>query len=274
MLMLSVMAERTRGKEGQRRGIVVLWVGHGANDADQTDSLSNARQLFFLFDVFPIRFRGVHGCHDDGRLTQLWNRMVAVIEPQQAVRFQSHFGSLSACLQSLRRYGIPQEILPLDAQGNLDVSDFREILTRYESQMDDGGDNHQGVEFPARTVPIRCPTENDILLGKGKRSDKFRGNHLFRKAIAENYDAYNSSSDRRGKLATLQLIYFRLLQSGCRFLAPFQRDGSGGDPHEWMMLAEEDALAKISMGIRNFRRRGSSSGRPCQLTVGLDRDQK
>ena len=272
--MLSVMAARTRGKEGQRRGLVVLWVGHGANDADQTDSLSNARQFFFLFPVFPIRFRGVHGCHDDERLTQLWNRMVVVIEPQQAVRFQSHFGSLAACLQSLRRYGIPQEILPLDAQGNLEVSDFRESVARYESQMDDGGDNNQGVEFPARTVPIRFPTENDILLGKGKRSDKFRGNHLFRKAIAENYDAYNSHSDRRGKLATLQLIYFRLLQSGCRFLAPVQRDGSGGDPREWMVLPEEDALAKISMGIRNFRRKGSSSGRLCQLTEGLHRDGK
>jgi hypothetical protein len=47
MLMLSVMAARTRGKEGQRRGLVVLWVGHGANNTDKTDSLSNARKFFF-----------------------------------------------------------------------------------------------------------------------------------------------------------------------------------------------------------------------------------
>ena len=187
--------------------------------------------------------------------------MVAVIEPQQAVRFQSHYGSLSACLQSLRRFGIPQEILPLDAQGNLDVSDFRESLLRYGAQLDDGRNDRKGMEFPVRTVAIRFPIDNDILLGKGKRSDKFRGNHLFRKAIAENYDAYNASSDRRGKVATLQLIYFRLLQSGCRFLAPLPREDGRESRDEWMVIPEEDALAKISMGIRNFRRKGSSSGR-------------
>ena len=186
--------------------------------------------------------------------------MVAVIEPQQAVRFQSHFGSLSACLQSLRRFGIPQEILPLDAQGNLDVSDFRESLLRYGAQLDDGRNDRKGMEFPVRTVAIRFPIDNDILLGKGKRSDKFRGNHLFRKAIAENCDAYNSSSDRLVKLATVQLIYFRLLQSGCRFLAPVQRDGIS-DPDEWVVIPEEDAFEKIAMGIRNYRRKGSSSGR-------------
>jgi len=261
--MLGVIAAQSLGKEGQRRGLVAVWVGHGANmNQDPTSSAShdNGFQYMSLLSVLPIQVRVVHVCHDDERFTQLWNQVVAVIEPQQAVRFQSHFGSLSACLQSLRRFGIPQEILPLDAQGNLDVSDFRESLIRYGIQMGDGRKDRKGSEFPVRTLPIQFPLDNDILLGKGKRSDKFRGNRLFRKAIAENSDAYNSSSDRLVKLATVQLIYFRLLQSGCRFLAPVQRDGIA-DPCEWMVIPEEDAFEKIAMGIRNFRRKGSSSGR-------------
>jgi len=143
------------------------------------------------------------------------------------------------------------------------------MIRQYLSLFDDGGDNRQHLVSLMSKV---LPTGSDILLGKGKRSDKFRGNQLFRKAIAENYDAYNASSDRRGKLATLQLIYFHLLQSGCRFLAPVQRVRNE-DPNEWMVIPEEDALEKISMGIRNFRRKGSSSGRK-EPSEGLCREGK
>ena len=270
MLLLSVMAVRSRGKDGLGRGLLVLWVGHGVNLTHPSDSGAryNARSYFSLFPVFPIRVVGIHACHDDELMTRVLTSAMSVANPEHVVRFQSHLGSLGACLQSLRRYGLPKEILPLDEQGNLDVSDFREIVLHYQSELDHGGDNHQHVVSLSKVLP----TGNDILLGKGKRSDKFRGNHLFRKAIAENYDAYNASSDRRGKLATLQLIYFHLLQSGCRFLAPVQRVRNE-DPNEWMVIPEEEALAKISMGIRNFRRKSSSSGRK-EPSDGLCREGK
>jgi hypothetical protein len=257
--MLSVMAVRSRGKDGLGRGLLVLWIGHGVNltHPSDTKARNNARLYFSLFPVLPIRVVGIHACYDDELMTSVLTSAMTVANPEHVVRFQSHLGSLAACLQSLRRYGLPKEILPLDEQGNLEVSDFREMVQSYQSELDDGGDNHQEAASPNRNV---FPTVNDILLGKGKRSDKFPGNYLFRKAIAENYDGYNASSDRGGKLATLQLIYFQLLQSGCRFLAPVQKDGNG-NTNEWMVIPEEDALAKISMGIRNFRRKGSSSGR-------------
>jgi hypothetical protein len=262
--MLSVMAAQSLGKEGQRRGVVVLWIGHGAVVTRPfTNGLwrNNGLQFLSLFSTFPIQVRVVHVCHDYRSMTEVWNRMMAVADPQQAVRFQSHFGSLSSCFQSLRRYGIPTEILPLDEQGNLEGSIFRESLLRFQSELDHGGDDIPSATSPARDVSVLCPTHSDILLGKGKRSEKFRGNQLFRKAIAENYDAYNSSSDRRGKLAILHLVYFHLLQSGCRFLIPVRVGGGSGEPTEWLEISEEQALEKISMGIRNYRRKGSMVGR-------------
>ena len=273
--MLSKMAAHSLGKDGQRRGAIVVWIGHGAVVTRPFyDGLwgNNGIKYLSLFSAFPIQVRAVHVCHDNRLMTKIWNRMMAVAAPHQAVRFQSHFGTLSSCFQSLRRYGIPKEILPLDEQGNLEGSDFRERVLLYQSELDNGGDDYEVIESPARDASVLRPTCSDILLGKGKRSDKFRGNHLFRKAIAENYDAYNASSDRRGKLATLQLIYFHLLQSGCRFLAPVQRVRNE-DPNEWMVIPEEEALAKISMGIRNFRRKSSSSGRK-EPSEGLCREGK
>ena len=261
--MLGVMAAQSLGKEGQRRGVIILFFGHGAVVTRPFANglwRNNGLQYLSLFSTFPIQVRVVHVCHDNLLMRKIWDRMMADADPQQAVRFQSHFGSLSSCLQSLRRYGIPTEILPLDEQGNLEGSVFRETLLRFQSELDHGKDNLPDAESPARHTSVLCPTHSDILLGKGKRSEKFRGNQLFRKAIAENYDAYNSSPDRRGKLAILHLVYFHLLQSGCRFLIPV-RCGGSGDPTEWMEISEEQALEKISMGIRNYRRKGSMVGR-------------
>jgi len=259
MLLLSMIAARSRNQDGQGRGLLVVWIGHGANITYPSDSGAryNGQSYFSLLPLFPIRVVGIHACHDDELMTEVISSLMQVANPEHVVRFQSHLGSLGACLQSLRRYGLPKEILPLDEQGNLDVSDFREIVRHYESELCEGGDDHQHVLSPTSKV---LPTENDILLGKGKRSDKFRGNQLFRKAIAESYDTYHASSDRRAKVATLHLIFFHLLQSGCRFLAPVQRVGNE-DPNEWMVIPEEEALAKISMGLRNFRRKSSSLGR-------------
>ena len=265
MLMLGVMAARSCSSVAQRRGLIVLWMAHGATISHHpTSSASHTNVLKYssLFSVLPVQVRAFHGCHDDERFTQLWNGMVAVIKPNQAVRFQSHFGSLPACLQGLRRYGIPKEILPLDEQGNLDVSNFREIVRRHETEMESGvgGGNHPLVDSFARYTTIRVPADYDILLGKGKRSNKFLGNQLFRSAIAENFDAYNASINRREKLSILHLVYFHLLQSGCRFLVPAQNDGIG-DPTEWMEISEEQSLERIAMRMRNSRRKSGTSGR-------------
>jgi hypothetical protein len=262
-----VMAVHSLGKEGQRRGLIFLWIGHGANHNHQASSSvceGNGFQYMSLVPLFPIKVRAVHACHDDERFTQLWNRMVVVASAHQAVRFQSHFGTLSACLQSLRGYGIPKEILPLDEQGNLEVTYFCESLLGDDIEMNgDRAGNPSVAESPARRNPSICvPEECDILLGRGNRGHKFRGNQLFWKAIAENYDAYNSSSiSRREKQSILHLVYFYLLQCGCRFLVPAPSGSSNGDPTEWIGITEEQAMERIATRMKNSRRKGGTARR-------------
>ena len=264
LLMLGVMAARRLSSLAHRRGLVVVWFGHGANmrlSPDSNVTQDYGFQYHSLFGVLPIKVRVVQACHDDERFVQLWNRMVAHMPPQLSLRFQSHLGSLPACLQSLRQYGIPQEILPLDEHGNLDATHFRESLPCNENRIDGcEGEDHSLAELLVKTSTIRTLTENDIFLGKGKRSHRFRGNQLFRNAIAENYDAYNACSNRREKLTILHLVYFHLLQSGCRFLQPVQGGGIV-EPNEWMEIPEEQALQKIAMRMRNSRRKDGTTGR-------------
>ena len=264
LLMLGVMAARRLSSLAHRRGLIVVWFGHGANmrlSPDSNATRDYGFQYMSVFSVLPIQFRVVHGCHDDERFVQLWNRMVALIPPQKSLRFQSHLGSLPACLQSLRQYGIPHEILPLDEHGNLDATHFRESLPCNETEIDSGGgEDHSLAELLVKTPTIDLLTENDIFLGKGKRSHRFRGNQLFRNAIAENYDAYNECINRREKLSILHLVYFHLLQSGCRFLQPVQGDGIV-EPNEWMEIPEDQALQKIAMRMRNSRRKDGTTGR-------------
>jgi len=76
------------------------------------------------------------------------------------------------------------------------------------------------------------------------------------------YDAYNSSINHREEVSILHPVYFHLLQYGCRFLIPVQSDGIG-DPTEWlgvMEISEEQALEKIAMRMRNFRRERGTAG--------------
>ena len=263
-MMLGVMAARRLSSSAQRRGLIVLWFGHGAKMRHSPNSnvtQDYGFQYLSVFSVFPIQVRVVQACHDDERFIQLWNRMVAVIQPQLAVRFQSHLGSLPACLKSLRQYGIPQEILPLDEQGSLTVSHFHESLGRDENERERGrGINDPGAASLVRNLTIRIPADNDILLGKGKRSHRLRGNQIFRMAIEENYDAYNAAINRREKLAILHLVYFHLLQMGCRFLLPLQSNETE-DPTEWLEISEEEALEKIAMRMRNSRRKSGTAGR-------------
>jgi len=263
--MLSMMVVQTQGKEAQRKGLVILWIGHGTNptteqpppDSHPTRHPSyNGRMLFSVFEKFPIQVRSVHACHDDKRYATTFNGIMNAAAPELALRFQSHFGPLPACFQSLRRYGIPKEIIPLDEQGILDNTDFRDILAWYQIQQDGTSDDHQQSFISQTCIPH--PVESDILLGKGKRGEKFRGNQLLRKAIAENYDAYDAGH-RRTKLAILHLIYFHLLQLGCRFLQPAKLERSG-DPVQWVELTEDEAIGKISMWIRNHRRKGVIPG--------------
>jgi len=262
LLMLSMMVVQTQGKEAQRKGLVILWIGHGASppmEQPSPDSYPsrhpshNGRMFFSMFEKFPIQVRSLHACHDDKRLATTFDRIMNAAVPQLAVRFQSHFGPLPACFQSLRRYGIPKDILPLDEQGNLDNSDFRNTIAWYQTQQDVISDDHQKRPRSDQAY-IPHPVESDILLGKGKRGERFRGNQLLRKVIAENYDAYDSGH-RRTKLAILHLIYFHLLQLGCRFLEPAKLESSG-DSVQWVELTQDEAIGKISMGIRNYRRKG------------------
>jgi len=256
--MLSMMVVQTHGKEAQRKGLVIVWIGHGAHPPTEQSHPTrhpshNGRLFFSVFKKFPIQVRSIQACHDDKRLATIFNGIMNAAVPELALRFQSHFGPLEACFQSQRRYGIPKEILPIDEQGNLDNSDYRDILARYLTQPN-GTTNDNQKSSAVSQAYIPHPVDSDILLGRGKRGNKFRGNQLLRKAIAENYDAYDAGK-RRAKLAILHLIYFHLLQLGCRFLQPAEL-GSSGEPIQWKEVTEDEAIERISMGIRNYRRKG------------------
>lgn len=100
---------------------------------------------------------------------------------------------------------------------------------------------------------IDSPSENDIFLGKGKRSKRLRGNSLFRQAVEQHAQAY-SAGDRREKIKVLHGIYTQLKDAGCRFLKE-QTSTNRSTKVVWMEVSEEEALEKIAMGIQNYQRK-------------------
>jgi len=62
MLVLSVMAARSRGKDGLGRGLLVLWFGHGVNLTHPSDSAARYSQRSII--LFVVSSVSDSGCRD------------------------------------------------------------------------------------------------------------------------------------------------------------------------------------------------------------------
>lgn len=114
-----------------------------------------------------------------------------------------------------------------------------EVLRQNETvaSMDGGNGSTQdaGSQHPVRLLK---PTENDVLLGRGRGVQHHEGNVRFRK-ILEGYRLDYDRAPRKSKRQYSAAVTHFLLGSGTRFL---QRTENG----DWEASSFEEALRKVS----------------------------
>jgi hypothetical protein len=202
----------------------------------------------------------IHAATDDIRMKTFFDEVAMAAKANYLVRFQTHLGSALECQSNLNTFGIPAKILPLTSDGQVHCHDhvsFLSQLRQAESEQDllvaqpmnrHPMDDVLEREKEELTMPSEeiSPGLKDIILGRGKRGSKYRGNNRLRDVIEEHFESYEEGSSL-SRRAIARSIYMSFLQNGSRFLI-FSEKVKG-----WSELDEDAAITKISHGFRNHR---------------------
>jgi hypothetical protein len=246
------------GEGAQRRGVVIVWWGvqppahtelHGRGPSYFNQILPNA----------TCCVSAIHAVTDDIRLKAAFDEVGRVALANYLIRFQTHFGSPLECQSNLNTFGIPSKILPLYTNGKVHCHDHTSFL----SQLRQAESQHAVSALPINPPPLErvlitkdkpisvreleiTPGPNDIILGRGKRGSKYRGNSKLRDIVQEKYEDYDQGTSASRRVLA-RSIYFSLIQSGSRFLHFVEYANA------WSDLDEDAAIAKILHCFRNHR---------------------
>lgn len=165
--------------------------------------------------------------------------------------FQIFSGTPQEVIYELMTFGVPREILPIDADGNMSPSLFHvwlDMRAEREQAIRDGyslsGNNHK-VEMEGVLVPGPI----DVLMGRGKAIESSPGNNHLRFLISSHYSKYDDAARCEKNVVCLWILGM-IQEKGGKFL---KKNGHQG----WVEVPEAKAIDKISHDFRNYRVRGA-----------------
>jgi len=102
----------------------IAWgVGLGPDSMDYIGKNSNAKKMVEAGKYAPMRGVAKHFCYDDESLHPMFQKYATPMSTFSAVRFRSHFGSLSEVVFNLSTFGISIDSVPISTDGVVQ-SDF------------------------------------------------------------------------------------------------------------------------------------------------------
>jgi hypothetical protein len=156
-------------------------------------------------------------------------------------------GSDVECKYELNSFGIPKGIIPVDDEGTLQLSDFREYLKNRRAQEGE----QTSLSANAGNETIAYPAKNDILLGRGRPYHVYGGNVRFASIIDMNQSKYEFA--RKGEKWVISSEIVKTLKaSGARFLK------RAADGEAWVEVCSDVAREKVSQTFRTKARRNSA----------------
>lgn len=127
---------------------------------------------------------------------------------------------------ALMSYGIPADFLPLDAEGYLVDDDFKREVEQRRAE-------EEVVKHRlAASSIIQCPTQFDVLLGRGRPYQDFPGNIRLHQMIDLRRRSYETLS-KSGKTAIVVDIVHAIHKMGGRFLKRTSDGGSSTNDGNW-----------------------------------------
>ncbi|CAJ1946595.1 unnamed protein product [Cylindrotheca closterium] len=244
------------------------------------------RTLSNVTSSFPFRYSAMHFCllAQEGKFSpsnSFLGSIVKTLPVYSKVRSRIHVGSIMELQYALRSHGIPTDIFPVDPDGSIrdDVvltwfykqyqravliegtscstghapkliltqEDKTPFIPSTREPIDHIG--HAAVGnwcVPFAVQPSDKPTENDILLGRGRITQLWPGNIKFREFLEKHSVEYDMLPRTARKKRTVELTQ-ELGAKGIRFFEPT-------GPGKWVEIDSSEARKKVSQLFRTFRK--------------------
>lgn len=201
-----------------------------------------------VFSALSLKKAACHHCVPDSSSPQFQvfiGNLLEGVDNDRRARTRVHSGSFSDWMLSLRSYGIPSHIAPINDEGRIRVKNHLEFLQGRKTQ-----------ELLARgrapQSSIILPLNSDILFGRGKPIQQTAGN-LRLGAIVDSYvTEYHQLSSKQEKTALAAHVVQIVKVASGRFLSK----NSG----LWIEVTDDIAREKVSGLFRTLYRKRFDGG--------------
>lgn len=254
-----IISTLSNNDEILRKGVIIICHGIGQ------EQLPRAEEILLLVENFPAvigRVNAIHICYDSKIFDAFFKLGNWSLESRDLCRLQSHFGTQMECTYSMMTFGIPQDAMPVDYFGNIDLLPHhhwlenleRDALARVQTVPSARLFSSTPTLINTTFLPLADdlrPQPHDIILGRGRQGLNSAGN-LKLKSLVKEYQKVYEKSGRFEKGAIVNRVYKNLMKSGSKFMIHMKKhpDGTGGG---WMEVDEDAARSKIAHDFRNLR---------------------
>jgi hypothetical protein len=203
-------------------------------------------------DALPFRYAALHMCSNDSRLRPILSFAQIAIGKLNVIKFRAHYGSDLENQYGLASFGIAQDILGVNANGELRLEAFQEQLQKWKREEEEeevaaaaaAKRRPVGNTNSSRQKEIDYPCETDVLFGRGRSYQEYHGN-LRLAAVVDYFRQVHVQSDRATKTAISKQVV-RLIQiGGGRFLERTIAMNGG-----WVAVSDSVAREKVSHSFR------------------------
>lgn len=252
----------------------LVYIYYDISKRDELPAMPDFNLTLEIIDFvksLPVRFSATHFClkarPDKLDFFNSLMQLLLTLSPNyRKVRSRLHYGSDIELQYQLRGHGINTDSSPINSDGALrdDIRNdwFYEHLRTERRGAEDPSvqpfaslpnedawtdENKQRSDNEPGDMPIITPTDDDILLGRGRSVQYNPGNVRFRMLAASKTDEYDTAPRHR-RQEIVSEVARGLSSEGVRFLKQIDAD-------VWVQCNDKETKKKITQLYREFRKK-------------------
>jgi hypothetical protein len=144
----------------------------------------------------------------------------------------------------LASYGIPTQLLPINADGQLDMDAFRRDMHQERRELEKAREQQR-----TGSGTIQHPARYDVLLGRGRPYQEFPGNNNLAQLVELRQDDYEVGTRYEKAVLVLDVMQ-QIRELNGKFLRRLET----GDNVVWEEVDEETAKEKVGNTFRTKRK--------------------
>jgi hypothetical protein len=251
-------------EDTQKKGVVIILFQN--DPSTQIFSRAAERGMFHrLCDTMPLRVSAVHIClpNDESEKCQrLKSNAMDTFGNEARKRLRFHYGSPTKLHCELETFGISAHMIPINSNtGSLKTQNFTKWInmrmTREEqmSRAANAAAVASGGRIDVATAEqhyifpwIECPTQQDVLLGRGRPIMNHKGNVTMRELVGLNLNRFNVTNHKHERTSIIEEVVQAIKSAGGRFL----REDHNMNGF-WIEVDDRTARQKVGIYFRDLR---------------------